>query len=180
MPRSMKKINVIGTSGSGKSTFAKKLSEKLGYPCIEMDAIFWGENWYWPSDEEFFKKLSEKLSIDQWVLDGNYTRSIPIKWKEIDTIIWIDYSFCRTLYQAFKRAISRALTKEELWPGTGNRESLRKLFSKDSIVLWTIKTYYKNKERYPELQKNPKYQDISFVRLRTPKECQEYLSKICT
>ncbi|MCF6264133.1 MAG: AAA family ATPase [Xanthomonadales bacterium] len=61
----MKKINIIGTSGSGKSTFAKALSKKLDYPYIEMDAIFWGKNWYWPSDDEFFNKLA--LPLIEWV-----------------------------------------------------------------------------------------------------------------
>ncbi|WP_298867147.1 AAA family ATPase [uncultured Gimesia sp.] len=176
----MKKINVIGTSGSGKSTFAKKLSKKLGYPYIEMDAIFWGKDWFWPSDDEFFKNLEQRLSVDQWVLDGNYTRTVSIKWKEVDTIIWIDYSLHRTLYQALKRAIVRSCTREELWPGTGNRESFRKLLSKDSILLWTIKTYHKNKKKYSKLAENPEYREINIVRLRSPKECQKYLSETGT
>lgn len=176
----MKKINIIGTSGSGKSTFAKTLSKKLDYPYIEMDAIFWGKNWYWPSDDEFFNKLEESLMLDSWVLDGNYTRTIPIKWKQVDTIIWIDFSFTRTLFQALKRAISRILTKEELWPDTNNRESLKNLFSKDSIILWTLKNYHKNKIKYSSLNKNPQYKAINIIRLRTPKECQNYLNQIPT
>ncbi len=139
----MNKINVIGTSGSGKSTFAKALSKKLDYPHIEMDAVFWGKDWYQPNDDEFFGNLSKALKPDQRVLDGNYTRTIPIKWQDVDTIIWIDYSFPRTLYQAVKRAITRIVKQTELWPGTGNKESLKKLFTKDSIVLWTLKTYRK-------------------------------------
>ncbi|MDE1461229.1 AAA family ATPase [Spartinivicinus poritis] len=175
----MKKINVIGTSGSGKTTFAKKLAQQLGYPYIEMDSIFWGKNWYWPSDEEFFNNLECRLKLDKWVLDGNYSRSTPIKWKEVDTIIWIDYSFPRTLYQAITRALNRSLTKKELWPGTGNRESFGKLFSKDSIVLWTIKTYYKNKAKYRQLAAEEKYKHIEFIRLENPRECQRYLDQFC-
>ncbi|MCF6264134.1 MAG: adenylate kinase [Xanthomonadales bacterium] len=118
--------------------------------------------------------------LDSWVLDGNYTRTIPIKWKQVDTIIWIDFSFTRTLFQALKRAISRILTKEELWPDTNNRESFKKLFSKDSIILWTLKNYHKNKIKYSLLNKNPEYQAIDIIRLRSPKECQNYLKPIPT
>lgn len=178
VPSTMHKINVIGTSGSGKSTFAQMLSEKLGYPYVEMDAIFWGKDWYYPSDEEFFSKLKARLSTDTWVLDGNYTRTIPIKWKEVDTIIWIDYSYPRTLYQALKRAISRSISQQELWPGTGNKESFAKLFSRDSILLWTIKTYHKNKAKYLKLGEKPECKGVSIIRLRTPKECQDFLTKI--
>ena len=50
----MNKINVVGTSGSGKSTFSRTLATKLVHPYIEMDAIFWKANWQESSDEEFF------------------------------------------------------------------------------------------------------------------------------
>lgn len=173
----MEKINVIGTSGSGKSTFAQKLSEKLGYPYVEMDALFWGKDWSHPSDEEFFTRLSARLNTDTWVLDGNYSRTIPIKWKEVDTIIWIDYSYARTLFQALKRAISRSISQKELWPGTGNRESFKKLLSKDSILLWTVKTYHQNKAKYSDLEGKPQCRGATIIRLRTPKECQRFLGE---
>lgn len=174
----MKKINVIGSSGSGKSTFSKKLARKLDLPYIEMDAMFWGKNWYWPSDEEFFEKLEQALGQDSWVLDGNYTRTIPIKWKEVDTVIWIDFSFLRTFYQASSRAISRIISQEEIWPGTGNKETWGKLFSKDSIVLWMLKNYRRNKRRYAILDQNPAYEHIKFIRLRSPKDCLAFLREL--
>ena len=130
-----RKINVVGTSGSGKSTFSQRLAKVLGHPYIEIDKIFWGPNWYWPSDEEFFAKLKAALKQDSWVLDGNYDRTVPIKWENVEMVIWLDYPFARTLFRALKRAIRRSLTREEIWEGTGNRESFRKsFFSKDSIV----------------------------------------------
>ncbi|WP_413699614.1 shikimate kinase [Psychromonas sp. KJ10-10] len=49
----MKRINVIGTSGSGKSTFSQKLALKLNYPYLEMDNMFWKANWVESSNEEF-------------------------------------------------------------------------------------------------------------------------------
>lgn len=133
----MKKINVIGTTGSGKSTFAQLLAAKLNYPYISMDQLFWKPNWEESTDEEFFPKLSQALNTDAWVLDGNYNRTNSIKWNDIDTIIWIDYSYLRTLAQLFKRTLARAISAKELWLGTGNRESFRKSFmSKSSIFIW--------------------------------------------
>ncbi len=174
----MKKINVIGTSGSGKSTIAKELSKRLNYPYIEMDAVFWGKNWSEPPDEIFFKNLRQALERESWVLDGNYTRSMPIKWQKVDTVVWVDYNFARTLYQAVSRAINRIITQKELWPGTGNRESFKMLFSKDSIVLWTIKTYHKNRIKYLKAMKDEQYKHIHFIHLRSPKESREFLNKV--
>lgn len=173
---SISKINVIGTSGSGKSTFAKKLSAALNYPYIEMDKIFWGPNWKWPSDEEFFGNLQVALSEPQWVLDGNYTRAVPIKWEKIELVIWLDYSFPRTLFQAIRRAALRSWTQEELWEGTGNRESFRKsFFSKESIIWWTIKTHGTVRKKYEGYMTDPKFSHIKFVRLKNHKEAKEFL-----
>lgn len=176
---SISKINVIGTSGAGKSTFAKKLSSILNASYIEMDKIFWGPNWKWPSDEEFFQKLRNALSEPRWVLDGNYTRTVPIKWEKIEVVIWLDYSFSRTLFQAIKRAIKRSWTQEEIWEGTGNRESFRKsFFSKDSIIWWTITTHGNTRQKYESYMSDQKFSHIKFIRLKNHSDAQKFLSSL--
>ncbi len=175
----MKMINVVGTSGSGKSTFSKRISRILNLPYIEMDKIFWGPNWYWPSDEEFFRKLENELQKDSWVLDGNYTRSIPIKWQNVGTVIWLDFPFFTTLFRAIKRAFFRALSGKEIWEGTGNRESFRKsFFSKDSIVWWTIKTHQSVRKKYESYMNDPQYSHIKFIRLRSDSDVETFLANL--
>ena len=175
----LKKINVVGTSGSGKSTFAQNLSNTLSIEYIEMDALFWGENWVSPQDEEFWKKLKNSLNKKEWVLDGNYTSTIPLKWKHVDTVIWLDFSFSRTIFQAFRRAVIRISTNKELWVGTGNKESFRRTFlSKDSVLLWTLKTYKRNRTNYKKMMTLKKYSHIKFIRLSSPTACYKFLSNI--
>lgn len=172
------KINVIGTSASGKSTFSRQLARIVDVPYIEMDKIFWGPNWYCPSEEEFLKNLQSKLAGENWVLDGNYESSTDIKWNNVDVVIWIDYSFSRTIYQSITRAINRVFSKQELWPDTGNIETPGRLFSKNSIILWAIKTYYPNKKKYKMLMQSEKYSYIEFVHLNSPAESKVYLENI--
>ncbi len=169
------RANVVGVSGSGKSTFSKKLSEKLSLPYIEMDQLFWGPDWYLPADEEFFARLEEQLYKDAWVLDGNYSRTLTLKWQRADTVIWIDYSFTRTLYQSISRALRRAMTQQELWPDTDNRETFKKLFSKDSIVLWMLRNYKSSRVKYRTLMQDEKYSHIKFVHIKSPKKMNIYL-----
>ncbi|MFP6790607.1 MAG: adenylate kinase [Thalassolituus sp.] len=177
----MKRINVIGTSGSGKSTFSRLLASKLKYPYLEMDAIFWKPHWQESTDEEFFANLAESLSGEQWVLDGNYNRTTEIKWARVDTIIWVDYSFSRTLFQAVKRALTCIVTKQELWGKTGNVESFKKSFlSKDSVILWSLKTYKTNRIRYTELMNDPRYSHIKFVRVTSPKKARVFIDGLRT
>jgi len=170
------KINVVGTTASGKTTFGKELAETLGVAFIEMDAIFWEPNWQEPSDTVFFENLQKAIDLPSWVLDGNYTRTIPIKWKDVDTVIWLDYSFRKTIFQSVSRAIKRSYYKTELWPNTGNHETFGKMFSKDSIILWCLRNYQINRKKYEAAMNNPEYSHIQFVRLRSHREAKEYLA----
>ncbi len=172
----MKRINVIGTTGSGKSTFSSSLAKALDYPYIQMDELFWKPNWQESTDDEFIPQIKQAVSGDLWILDGNYSRTNDIKWKYADTIIWIDYSYSRTLLQLFKRTISRALSKKELWPHTGNKETIgRSFFSRKSILVWFFLNYHRNKSRYANLQNSAVLKGIRFVRLRNPKEASDFL-----
>lgn len=173
------RVNVVGTSGSGKSTFSTELAAKLGHPRVEMDALFWEPNWTQPTDEVFFEKLKTALEQPNWVLDGNYDRTLAIKWANVTTVVWIDFSFRRTLFQAIRRAFVRSLHPKELWPNTGNKESLRKSFmSKDSIILWMLKTYSKVQTRYEQRMNEDRYKHIKFIRLKSPKEAQRFLNSL--
>ena len=169
---------MIGTSGSGKSSFARQLAAALKIPYLEMDRLYWKPNWQEPNDEEFFSILEHALSGDAWVLDGNYTRTPHIKWPSANLVVWIDYSFPLTLYRVIKRSILRAWKKQELWPGTGNRESFTRLFSEDSMVLWTLSHYASNKGKFEELMATESYAHIEFVRLRSPKEAAALIQNL--
>jgi len=173
-PPNISRINIVGTSGSGKSTFAKALAEKLSCNYVEMDAIWWKENWQNISEEEFLLRLETTLAGNNWVLDGNYSVTTPIKWANVQMVIWLDLPFHITLYRAVKRAVLRAITKQEIWHG--NRESWRKLLSKDSIVWWTLTTYKRNILKYEDLMCDQQFGHIQFVRLRNLKQVHEFLA----
>lgn len=177
----MKFINIVGTSAAGKTTFARQLAQKLGLSHIEMDDLFWLDNWQETPDHEFFAKLQSQ--IDQasrgWVLDGNYSRTLDLKLKYIDTIIWLDYSFSLNLYRSVKRAISRALTQKRLWENSNNRESFKTSFlSKDSIILWMITHHAQNRKKYLAMIKDPQYQHVQFIRLTSPNQAEKFLEQI--
>jgi adenylate kinase family enzyme len=171
------RINVIGTSGSGKSTFAKSLAEALQLPYFEMDQLFWKPNWVESTDEEFLPKVEQVAARTQWVMDGNYSRSFPIKLKRAQLLVWIDLPFLTTTYRVTRRAIQRSLSQTELWPDTGNRESLKKsFFSKDSVIWWSITHYQSTGVKYEQLMRSEAYGDIAFLRLPSRKQIKRLLN----
>ncbi len=173
------RINVVGTSGSGKSTFGRKLAAALAVPYIEMDALFWKPNWQETSNAEFFPKLEHALTAEAWVLDGNYTRTLSLKWRRTQMVIWLDFPLPMIFWRAVTRAVGYALSKKELWKNTGNTESFRKIFfSRDSILLWTLTSFARVRRRYERYPADPAFAHITFVRMRSPRQATEFLRRI--
>ena len=144
-----------------------------------MDQLFWKPNWVESNDDEFIPKIESVVLGESWVLDGNYSRPNDIKWQHADTIIWLDYSYLRIFLQLLVCTITRALTKEELWPETGNRESFRNSFmSKNSIFIWFFHCYKINKIRYTTFSRAPQYSHIKFIRLQSPKDAKAFMESI--
>jgi adenylate kinase family enzyme len=174
-----RRINVVGTSGSGKSTFGRQLAEVLDIPHYEMDRLFWKPDWVGATDEELFESVRQVTEQESWLLDGNYTRTTPVKWSRVELVIWLDMSFLRTLSRVTKRVLQRSFSQEEIWPDTGNKESLRKAFlTKDSIIWWMLTSYRRNRKKYLAAMDTPEYEHIRFVRLRSPQEVEWFLESI--
>ena len=176
----MKRINVVGTSASGKSTFSKALAQKLGLSYIELDDLFWLDNWGESSDPNFFEKLQQSIDLapNGYVIDGNYSRTEEIKWQEIDTVIWLDLPFHINLFRSVKRALLRVISKQKLWPNSNNRESLRMILTKDSIIWWMIKTHKKNQHKYLQMMQSNEYAHIHWIRLCSRSEIKNFLKSL--
>ena len=86
----MQKVLIIGNAGSGKSTFAKKLAKRTGLPLIHLDRLYWQGNWEHLSREEFDNILQEELEKPQWIMDGNFNRTIPHRLQYCDTVFFFD------------------------------------------------------------------------------------------
>ena len=86
----MKKVIVIGCPGSGKTTFSEKLNKLTGLPLYYLDAI-----WHKPDKthiprEDFDQRISEIFATPEWIIDGNYNRTIEMRLKECDTVFLFD------------------------------------------------------------------------------------------
>lgn len=87
----MNKIVVVGPSGAGKSEFSRKLNKILNIELFHLDNIFWNEDKTHIEREEFDNKLSDILHKDRWIIDGDYSRTYEVRFKNADTIFFLDY-----------------------------------------------------------------------------------------
>ncbi len=87
----MQRIIVIGCPGAGKSTFARALRDSTGLPLIYLDSIYHKPDRTTLTREEFDLRLREILWQKQWIIDGNYGRTLPERFEACDTVIFLDY-----------------------------------------------------------------------------------------
>ena len=114
----MEKILVLGSSGSGKSTFARQLGQALNIKVLHLDSHYWLPDWTETTPEAWEKKLGNLLLQDQWVMDGNYTSSLEKRLSYADTAIFLDISRTVCLTRCFRRlAQNWGRSRQELAPG---------------------------------------------------------------
>jgi adenylate kinase family enzyme len=174
---SLRRIAVVGTSGSGKTVLAQGLAQQLGIPHVELDALHWGPDWTPVQLEDFRSRTAQLLSGDAWTTDGNYSKVRDIVWGRADTVVWLDYPVPLVLWRVVRRTLRRSLTGEVLW--SGNRERLdQALFSRDSIILWALRSYRRRKRGYPILFQQPEYAHLRIVHLDSPRRAREWLQGV--
>ncbi|MBL8771444.1 MAG: hypothetical protein JNK30_08690 [Phenylobacterium sp.] len=99
----MRRILVIGNSGGGKSTLARRLGAKLGLPVIHLDVLFWKPGWVESDDAEFEARIAAYQQEDAWIADGNFGGSWRLRMPAADTIVWIDQPVWLCLVRAIRR-----------------------------------------------------------------------------
>jgi adenylate kinase family enzyme len=172
-----RRISVVGTCGSGKTTTASALAQRLGLRHVELDALAWGPDWSQRPDDELRAAVTDAVAGEGWVIDGNYGKTRDLVWASADTVVWLDYRFPRVFTRLLQRTFRRTLRREILWHG--NRERLRMAFlSRDSILLWALKTHWRRQREYTALLARPQHQRLQVVRLRSPRETAAWLEAI--
>lgn len=101
-----KRIIVIGSPGSGKSTFSRKLSDKTGIPLIHLDKEFWNYGWVETPRAEWIEKQEGLTKMSEWIIDGNYGGTLEMRIEKADTIICFQLSRVVCIFRYFKRVIT--------------------------------------------------------------------------
>lgn len=99
------RIAIIGSAGSGKSTLSQKLGEILSLPVVHLDRFYWKPNWTPTVNDEWDEFVKDAVSEDQWIIDGNYTRTLGIRLSEADAVIFLDMPRLLCIYRIIKRRI---------------------------------------------------------------------------
>jgi len=162
----MQKIIVIGCPGSGKSTFSKELHKVYNIPLYHLDLIWNKPDKTTITRDEFNEELVKIFSTDDWIIDGNYQRTIEARIKEANTIFLLDYP----LEVCLEGANSRVGVNRDDLPWL--EETLDKKFEQKIIDF--------SKEKLPVIYELlNKYKDNkNIIVFKARKEATEYLNAI--
>jgi len=103
--RRMRRIAVIGPLGAGKSTLAVELGRRLGLPVHHLDTLYWGDTWTPPSPAEWKALLDRLVAGDSWIIDGNFSSTLPQRLDAADTVVYLDASPLLSTMRATKRRL---------------------------------------------------------------------------
>lgn len=177
----VQRVSVVGSSGSGKTTFSLALAAHLGVPCIELDALFWQQGaWVEPETAVFRERVHQALAVEAWVTDGNYQGRLgTLVWERADTVVWLDLPLAVSLWRICRRAIPRILRREMLW--VGNRETWRNfLFDRKSILYYAIRHYRRRRVLFEERLRRPGVAHLRVHRFRSSGAAYRWLAGLET
>lgn len=139
----MERILIIGCGGAGKSTLARQLGEKLNLPVVHLDQIWWAPgDWQHLQREEFDQLVQEELEKPQWVLDGNFNRTLPMRMAKCDTIIYLDFNRMTCLLSWIGRVIKNwGKARADMAPGCAE-------WFDPEMASWIWNFNKNNRERY--------------------------------
>ena len=80
----------MGNAGSGKTTLARSLADRLGIAHVELDAVHHLAGWTPIDPQEFRRTVTALADEDSWVIDGNYGVVRDIVLARADTVVLLD------------------------------------------------------------------------------------------
>jgi len=169
----MKRILIIGSPGTGKTTFATQLAEKTKLPLIHLDLYYHDKSKDYYNEinkEAWYAKVDELISKDKWIIDGNYNSTLEARVRRADTIIFFDFS---------RRAAFNGVLQRRVKPHNKKRHDMPSDW-REHIDFGFLRYIWKyNKDKRPKVRETifaPK--DKTVVVFRNRKDANNFLTML--
>ncbi|MBM3856904.1 MAG: DNA topology modulation protein [Verrucomicrobia bacterium] len=157
---------IFGRPGSGKSTFALALSQKTGLPLHHLDKHFFEANWIERNYQEFLSIQRTFVESDAWIVDGNSTKSLEMRYSKADLVLYFNYP----RWICYWRIVQRLFKKN-------NAIDDRASGCKETIRLSLLRHMWSFEERVakPIALLKEKYPSTRFIEMTSDREAEALL-----
>ena len=176
------RVVVVGTTGSGKTTVAQRLSRALSASHIELDVLNYHPQGF-PLDvrdvPEFRRRVARALDeAEGWVVDGNYVSTVrDLIWPKATALVWLDYPLWSVCRRLLGRTLARIRSGELL--ASGQRETVRHaFFNRKSLLLQALGEHGRRRRTYPNALARQGSSGAKVFRLRSPRHTEHWLESV--
>ena len=169
----MRRVLVVGSSGAGKTTAARRVAGRLGLPFHEMDVLTLGPRW---SQAPGLVEEVERITAEpSWVFDSwGYPAVRDLMWQSADSILWLDYPPQLVMRRLIWRSAVRTATRAELFGG--NRETVREWLRPEHPV-WSAAATFAERREYL-FDRTSRSAHCRTVRFTSPREFERWYQQL--
>ena len=105
LPKTLRRIAIMGGGGAGKSTLARQLGAALDLPVIHLDQLAFGPGWVRRSPEALQADLAPAVEQDRWIVEGSYGEASALTLPAADLVLWLDQPVLLRLLRAWRKTV---------------------------------------------------------------------------
>lgn len=164
------RVAIIGSAGSGKTTFAKTLGKLLDRQPTHLDKILWGENWTELTNEQHVQILEPIVNAPTWIIDGMWSKTLDMRYKNATLVVFLDYKPALCAWRAFWRSVKHGgKQRDDL--ATGCVERVDPQFYKYILN-------FRKGCRLKVVQAQQDYPNVPIISFKNPKQTKAFLTQL--